>query len=171
MTGWIRLAISAFILPSFDTAGLSSPHSHPLIRLHGLTLLTFTVPYGADAGQHTYSILYSPHGLPTSSLSKTIAALNALPSHTCLALLHTFDLITIPLMGKVNLGVQGSAEGIVKALKPKYYIRTHDELKTKEGLIGKVLQRKRETPESVQAYLGNVTQVRALESGESLQLL
>lgn len=89
-------------------------------KLHGLTFVCFTT------SRHTYSILYSPHGLPGSSLDPVVAALNAIPGHTCLALIHNFDYIRLPLLGPVNLGRE-SGKGIVERLKPKYYIRTHGE--------------------------------------------
>lgn len=87
-------------------------------KLHGLTLIYFTTAH------QSYSILYSPHGLPGPSLDPIAAALNALPNHKCLALVHNFDFIRLPLLGPVNLGKE-SGKDIVERLKPKYYIRTH----------------------------------------------
>ena len=46
-----------------------------------------------------------------------------------------------------------------------------DELKKKEGLVGSVLSRKRETLESMQAFIGDLAQVKILQSGESIDLL
>ena len=151
-------------------------------KLHGLTLIYFTT------AEHTYSILYSPHGLPGTALDKTVQALRDIPTHTCLALLHNFDFIRLPLLGTVNMGRE-SGKDIVQRLKPRFYIRTHgeppcsrhassadqhyhvDELKQKEGLVGAVLQRTRETLESMQTFIGDLTTVKILQSGESIELL
>jgi len=136
-------------------------------KLHGLTVLTFT------AKDHTvYSILYSPHGLPTSALEPTIQALQNLTNHKCLALVHGFDDVRIPVMGKVNLGV-ASGKGIVERLKPAYWLRTHDELKEKEGIVGATLKRERRSSTDVQSALPDSTPVvvKALESGQTLTLV
>lgn len=95
-------------------------------KLHGLTLLVFTVD-GPESGRQTssYSIMYSPHGVPPSALAPITSALNALEHHHCLALIHNFDFIRLPLLGKVNLGKDNGA-GIVGTMNPKYWIRTRE---------------------------------------------
>ena len=89
-------------------------------KLHGLTIISFT------ASDHLYTVLYSPHGLPGSALDNTVSALHALPNHTCLALIHNFDFIRLPLLGTVNMGRE-SGKDIVERLRPNLYIRTHGE--------------------------------------------
>ena len=89
-------------------------------RLHALTIITFTV---GNEDQQTYSILYSPHGVPISALERTLSAFDALPHHVCLALLHTWDHVSLPLLGHINLG-KDSGKMIARRFKPKYWLRT-----------------------------------------------
>ena len=90
-------------------------------RLHALTIILFTAGVPTEK---TYSLLYSPHGVPISALEKSIEALNALPYHRCLALLHGWDHIALPWpLGKVNLG-KDSGKNIAERLMPKYWLRT-----------------------------------------------
>jgi hypothetical protein len=133
-------------------------------KLHGLTVLTFRHLH------NTYSILYSPHGLPFSSVQRVIDALKETTGHECLALIHNWDHIVLPLLGDVNLG-KGHGNQIVQAIEPKFWFRTHDELKEKEGLVGKILKRTQEDLDSVQNLAGKAVQVRQLASGESIVLL
>jgi hypothetical protein len=133
-------------------------------KLHGLTVLTF---YHLDK---TYSILYSPHGLPFSSVEPVIKALTETAGHECLAILHNWDHIVLPLLGDVNLGKEKGNQ-IVQAIKPKFWFRTHDELKEKEGLVGVILKRTREELDSVQELAGDAVTVRQLASGESVVLV
>lgn len=174
-------------------------------KLHGLTVLTFTArAVGEQAVQSggptatTYSVLYSPHGIPTSALQPTFEALHSLQNHECVALIHGFDNIRIPLLGKVNLGRE-SGTGIVETLRPTYWLRTRersphahlhlvaavltcspsdapytptdDELKEKKGIVGATLKREQWTADEVQSEVGAGTRVRVLESGERLELL
>lgn len=132
--------------------------------LHTIIVLTF---------RHLdkiYSILYSPHGLPFSAVEPVIKALNATPGHECLAILHNWDHIVLPLLGDVNLGKEQGNQ-IVQAIKPKFWFRTHDELKEKEGLVGVILKRTREDLDSVQTLAGDAVTVRQLASGESVILV
>lgn len=46
-----------------------------------------------------------------------------------------------------------------------------DELKKKEGLVGSLLSRRRETLESMQAFIGDLTTVKILQSGEHIDLI
>ncbi|KAL7006207.1 hypothetical protein EMMF5_004328 [Cystobasidiomycetes sp. EMM_F5] len=137
-------------------------------KLHGTTCITFT-----DASTDTtYSIFYSPHGVPASAIAPVNEALNTTPNHECIAVIQSWDAIVLPLMGQVNLGKEVGG-GVVELLQPKYWIRTHDELKHKSGVVGKTLHRDREDLASIQAFLGydNTTKAVELPSGGSMRLL
>ncbi|KAK9900601.1 hypothetical protein P389DRAFT_192864 [Cystobasidium minutum MCA 4210] len=141
--------------------------------LHGVGIIKFDVPASVDGSQSAqcYTILYSPHGVPASAVSKVFAALNALPRHSCLALIHHFDDIYIPILGgSVFRGLQGGAD-LAMAIKPKYWIRTHDELKTAEGLISKLQRRVRNTIKEAQDLVSADIKVVELANGESFDLL
>lgn len=138
-------------------------------RLHGMTVLTFETTTEAE-GKQTYSVFYSPHGVPVSALKPVMDALNALDRHQCLALIQSWDAITLPLMGQVNLGKEVGSD-VVAAMHPKYWIRTHDELKQKSGIVGRTLRRVREDTASVQAIIGDSTTALMIANGASLQLL
>lgn len=100
--------------------------------LHGTAIIKFDLP---DHPEHEvpkcYTLLYSPHGCPATALSKPLAALNALPHHECLALIHHFDEVYIPPIGSVFRGLQGGAD-LAAAAKPKYWLRTHGESEISE---------------------------------------
>jgi hypothetical protein len=97
-------------------------------KLHGVLVLRFNIPASAHTrtidSETSYSILYSPHGVPTSAVARVMGALNALQDHECVALIHHFDDMHIPAIGAVMRGVQAGAD-LANAVKPKYWIRTH----------------------------------------------
>lgn len=139
--------------------------------LHGVAIIKFDLP-GQSKNDDTkcYTLLYSPHGCPASALATNLAALDALPHHECLALIHHFDEVYIPPIGSVFRGLQGGAD-LAIAAKPKYWLRTHDELKTAEGLISKIQQRVRNSAKEAQELVSEVVKVVDLSNGESLDLL
>lgn len=93
--------------------------------LHGVAVLKFDLPAKSKHEEaKCYTLLYSPHGCPATALSKIFAALDALPHHECLALIHHFDEVYIPPIGSVFRGLQGGAD-LATAARPKYWLRTH----------------------------------------------
>lgn len=165
--------------------------------LHGVAVIKFDAPPASEgASPRTYSILYSPHGAPASCLAKTLAALDTLPHHECLALIHHFDEIYIPPIGSVFRGLQGGAD-LAMAAKAKFWFRTHgeqaiyissyskaeahtllcplclaneDELKAGEGLIAKISQRVRNSAKEAQELVPDDIEVVELPCGESFDL-
>lgn len=170
--------------------------------LHGVAVIKFDIQASEDGSQSakSYTVLYSPHGVPATAVSKVFAALNALPDHTCLALIHHFDDIYIPILGgSVFRGLSGGAD-LAMATKSKYWFRTHgmssfdvsigpqctvtacvrvandssntaDELKTAEGLISKLQRRVRNTIKEAQDLVSDDIKVVELANGESFDLL
>lgn len=142
-------------------------------RLHGLTVISFLSPSSSSACSVS-SVVYSPHGLPRSSITALATAFPPSPRHRYLALIHHFDRIVLPFLGVVNAGPRTSGIEIVKALRPQRWIRTHDELKKAEGAVGRMLKRQRGSKESVSEMLKETgvddVEVVELESGESLDL-
>lgn len=103
--------------------------------LHGVAVIKFDEPASSpNSPSKSYTILYSPHGVPATAVSKVLAALDALPNHQCLALIHHFDEITIPPIGSVFTGLQGGAD-LAMSAKPKYWFRTHGPLHQAQCMI------------------------------------
>lgn len=138
-------------------------------RLHGLTVISWL-----SSDDAVSSIVYSPHGLPASAIAPLVKAYPPSTTQRYLALIHHFDRITMPLLGVVNMGPRESGIELVAKLKPKKWIRTHDELKKAEGAVGRILRRQRGSRESVQALVEEAgltgTDVLVLESGQSIAL-
>ncbi|KAJ7292085.1 hypothetical protein C8J57DRAFT_1113835 [Mycena rebaudengoi] len=131
-------------------------------RLHGITLLTFPTPVGQRA------IGYAPHGTAASAAARISAALGSVP---CIALLHGFDHIQLPLFGEVNFGLQ-SAAALVKEMQPTRWIRTHDEPKRAEGVVGRMLKLDRQGVAAAEKVVGDAqTVAMVLACGESVDLL
>ncbi|KAJ7584391.1 hypothetical protein C8J56DRAFT_151334 [Mycena floridula] len=131
-------------------------------RLHGITLLLFSTPAGRRA------LAYAPHGVAPSAASQVAEALGSVP---CIALLHGFDHVTLPLFGQVNFGLD-SAVALVKALQPRRWIRTHDEPKLAQGIVGRMLMLDRkEMGDAEKAVQGSKTVTVVLACGESMNLL
>lgn len=101
-------------------------------KLHGVAIIKFDVPEGQDRDPTSYTILYSPHGIPPTALEKVLDALNAIPGHQCVALLHHFDQIKIIGAGSVFLGLDSGAS-LASLVKPHYWIRTHGAFNASNG--------------------------------------
>jgi hypothetical protein len=76
--------------------------------------------------------------------------------------------------GKLNLGVR-TGPALCAVLRPKYWLQTHDEMKEAAGFVAKVIERRVITQETCQKLVSEEaetqTEVKVLQSGESLQLL
>lgn len=78
------------------------------------------------------------------------------------------------LAGKLNLGAR-TGPALCAALRPRYWLQTHDEMMEAAGFVAKVIERRRVTLETCQQLISEEaethTEVKVLQSGESLQLL
>ena len=89
------------------------------------------------------AIIYTPHGVESSTFSELTSAT---PPIQTLAFLHGLHDVSITLTKQLNLGAHNAFKA-QKLLKPKYWVGTHDEVKRGLGLIGPLLRRKQWTIE------------------------
>ncbi|KAM3425539.1 hypothetical protein BST61_g7486 [Cercospora zeina] len=87
------------------------------------------------------AIIYTPHGVNSEDLS---AVADAAPSVTTLAFLHGLHNVRLASWGRtalqLNLGVYNGLKA-QRVLKSKYWVGTHDEVKTGRGLVGFFIKR------------------------------
>ena len=83
------------------------------------------------------SVIYTPHGIDTTSLA-TVA--QAKPSICTLAVLHGLHDVSLPLK-QLNLGAHNGLMG-QRLLKAQFWLGTHDEVKPAQGMISWLLRRK-----------------------------
>lgn len=121
LPGWVGISS----IPS-QGSGLS--------YIHGAVLISF----GSDEGSAAKSILYSPHGIVPED-ARCIR--QAQPQLETLLLLHGANDVSITpwSWGRLNLGATNGVK-LQHALRPKYWIGTHDERKTAAGIIGYLLR-------------------------------
>ncbi|KZP25941.1 hypothetical protein FIBSPDRAFT_361969 [Athelia psychrophila] len=146
-------------------------------RLHGATVITFGQPSDLhESCKPHYAVIYTPHGIPASSLSPWRAVH---PDVDVLALIHGLDEIDMPwwLAGPINLGPR-SALPLCTLLRPRVWVATHDEEKTAQGLVARVIRRRQWGRGELEDILkagashagGKVVDVTVLGSGEGILL-
>ena len=120
----------------------------------------------------TLSLIYSPHGVPSSLIrpyaSSHLVSTAALP---LTLLLHSFDRVQNPwwLGGNISAGLPGGAD-IARTLMAKCWVGAHDEEKENSGVsIKKIVTRKFPRKEVVE-MVGSRTRVEQLGVGEELVL-
>ncbi|KAF2215608.1 hypothetical protein CERZMDRAFT_109534 [Cercospora zeae-maydis SCOH1-5] len=94
-----------------------------------------------DEEEGAEAIIYTPHGVNSEDLS---VVSNAAPSITTLAFLHGLHNIRLASWGRTALQLNLGAYNGLKAqrvLKSKYWVGTHDEVKTGKGLVGFFIKR------------------------------
>ena len=154
---------------STNTTATSHSPSASIASMYSFTACRRPVP------EKTISLIYSPHGVPYSTLrpyaSSHLVYTAALP---LTALLHSFDRVENPwwLGGNVNAGLPGGVD-IAQSLMAKCWISAHDEEKENTGLsVKKVVTRKytaTEVREMVAKGKGG-TGVAVLDCGEEIKL-
>ncbi|KAF2496944.1 hypothetical protein BU16DRAFT_458538 [Lophium mytilinum] len=83
-------------------------------------------------------VIYTPHGVPAAALAPVASAD---PPLSTLAFLHGLHSISIGSKQQLNLGGHNGLQA-QKVLNAKYWVGTHDEVKTGFGLISWFLRRK-----------------------------
>jgi len=140
------------------------------IRLHGCMMIKIW---------NKYSIVYSPHGIPSSALREEYTKSESKWNQglDCLALLHGFNDITLGLSmwigSALNLGM-GSGADACEVLKARKWIRTHDEDKNGFGIVAWLLCKRDRTRAESQELVrkrGLKTEVLELGNGEAVELL
>lgn len=111
--------------------------SFDLAYYHSAILITYLPAPNAGA----QAIIYTPHGIPSPSLS--LQHLMSSGIEGVIALLHGLHEIWNPwwLGGKLNLGGQNGLRA-VQQTRAKYWIGTHDEVKKGGGFVAWVLKRR-----------------------------
>ncbi|KAK3179137.1 hypothetical protein K4F52_009383 [Lecanicillium sp. MT-2017a] len=91
---------------------------------------------GPTEEEEAEAIIYSPHGIQ----SKDLEGLGAASNLRTLALLHGLHDVSIFMTKQLNLGALNAMEAVY-ASNAKYWVATHDEVKTGAGLIAPLLRR------------------------------
>ena len=101
-------------------------------KLHGAILIShFTAA-------QTVHILYSPHGITSTSLPTTLQQPPIHNEHRIL--IHSFDRQILPLLGPVSCGFPNILS-LIPTLQPHTILATHDEHKRAQGIVGRLLKR------------------------------
>ncbi|KAK2791322.1 hypothetical protein FQN52_004999 [Onygenales sp. PD_12] len=131
------------------------------------------------------SILYTPHGIRSTSLDKyasnhlhiqPLTATKTTPSINRLTLLiHSFDRVQNPwyLGGNIIAGANGGGVALAKKLRPKCWIGAHDEDKVNGGISVKLLKIEKELVEDIRKMVaegGVECDIRDLGVGEEVVL-
>lgn len=95
-------------------------------------------PSSSTSSEPAECVIYTPHGIPHTALDPVVSA--DPPLHT-LAFLHGLHDVSISAAQQLNLGAKN---GVLaqRALKAKYWVATHDEVKKGGGLVSWFLRRK-----------------------------
>jgi len=104
------------------------------LHYHSGILVVFSGSQGMEIAE---ALLYTPHGL-TASTGQPI--LDAMPRIHVLALLHGLSDISLP-KAQLNMGAHNGLK-VFRALKARYWIGTHDEVKKGGGIVSWFLRRK-----------------------------
>ncbi|KAI9682315.1 MAG: hypothetical protein M1817_000369 [Caeruleum heppii] len=165
--GWTRTSLAP--LPRWLGVGrLTSSNLDPSC-LHSAVIISFDVGDGAEA------IIYTPHGISPRALEPLATAD---PPLNTLALIHGLHEVSLGGVSQINLGAHNGLKG-QRQTQAKYWVRTHDEIKTGKGLIGAILKRnaltvddalKEEKAERDERAQQEVN-FYSLDSGESLVLV
>ncbi|OAX78684.1 hypothetical protein ACJ72_07007 [Emergomyces africanus] len=128
------------------------------------------------------SILYSPHGISSSSSLDRYASehlqihTNNPDSQTLTLLIHSFDRVQSPwyLGGNIVAGANGGGVALAIKLRAKLWVGAHDEEKITSGVIVNFLKTEREMAANISRMVrdggGVECDVRDLEVGEEVVL-
>lgn len=136
---------------------------------HSAVCISYT-PEAEESGKDgAHTIIYTPHGIPWSSLK----SLQSNGIEEISALLHGLHEVTNPkvLGGKLNLGGRNAVQ-VAHNCKPKLWIGTHDEVKVGKGLVSKVLKRRIWSVEEAlkeEGLADSDAKFRVLRSGEQVE--
>ena len=110
-----------------------------VLNFHSAVMITFTSPSQTPSAE---AIIYTPHGISSGDLNLISSAS---PPITTLAFLHGLHNVRVGTAGgrtalQTNLGAYNGLQA-QRLLKARYWISTHDEVKTGSGLVSWFLQR------------------------------
>lgn len=95
-----------------------------------------------DDEDQAEAIVYTPHGIPSTTLHTHIAS--ACPRIRTLALLHGLHDVRVRPGLRINLGAHNGLQA-QRVLEAKYWVGTHDEVKPGKGVIEWLLRRREVT--------------------------
>jgi hypothetical protein len=110
-----------------------------LLYYHSAILITFPSSPSSSSAE-AEGILYTPHGISPSDLTTLFTAE---PKISMLALLHGLQDISLHSWVKkaqLNMGAHNGLK-VVRLLRVKYWVGTHDEVKKGGGVVGWFLRR------------------------------
>jgi len=110
-----------------------------VLNFHSAIMITFSDPSQKASAE---AIIYTPHGISSGDLNLLSTAK---PPITTLAFLHGLHNVRVGTAGgrtalQTNLGAYNGLKA-QRLLKARYWISTHDEVKTGSGLVSWFLQR------------------------------
>ncbi|KAF2182547.1 hypothetical protein K469DRAFT_669530 [Zopfia rhizophila CBS 207.26] len=143
------LSISRLTAPSdslyYHSALLISFSTHPFLpptparKRHSSSHYPNPFPTSdSSTSEAAECVIYTPHGIPYTALE---VIRNAEPALHTLAFLHGLHDVSIGSAQQLNLGAKN---GVLaqRVLRAKYWVGTHDEVKTGGGIVGWFLRRK-----------------------------
>lgn len=161
-SGW-RAAIGNAGLPDWVGIGRIVTPGNSLYY-HSAVIVAFDLSEGGDGSDREMSktqaesILYSPHGIKASDLSRIQDS-----GVKTLALLHGLHDVGIWMTKQLNLGALNGIRAVAES-GAKYWVATHDEVKTGGGLIAPFLWRTRYTlGQAVEAETTRMSEVPDFE--------
>ncbi|KAI9893856.1 MAG: hypothetical protein M1814_005409 [Vezdaea aestivalis] len=130
-------SLEAFTLPPWLRIG-RLPSASDWLYYHSAIILIFSSD-PISTSTPAQSVIYTPHGLPAETSPSLTSLPTTSPPIQTLALLH--GLHAVYLGKQLNLGGPNGVR-MAKALQPKYWFGTHDEVKKGSGIVGWFLRRK-----------------------------
>jgi hypothetical protein len=125
-------------LPSWVSITRLAYAGQDLLYYHSAVMIVFK-PYqrSLPARANAECVVYTPHGITPRDIQLLVTAD---PKIETLALLHGLQAISLP-RAQLNLGAHNGLK-LQRLLNTKYWISTHDEVKTGGGIVSWLLNRK-----------------------------
>jgi len=115
------------------------------LHLHSAVMIAWSSDHEEQG--RAESVLYTPHGVTTATIQPL---LTASPSISTLCMIHGLHDVSLKLTQQLNLGAHNGLK-VQRALKPKYWFGTHDEVKKADGVVKFMIKRKVVTMEEALA--------------------
>ncbi|PMD14948.1 hypothetical protein NA56DRAFT_635284 [Hyaloscypha hepaticicola] len=133
---WTKERPGGGILPDWIGVHRVAYAGNDLLYYHSAILISFISGEGKDVE----GVIYTPHGISPSDLTPLTTSS---PTIKVLALLHGLQDISLQSWLKaaqLNMGAHNGLK-VVRMLKVKYWVGTHDEVKKGGGVVGWLLKR------------------------------
>lgn len=121
-------------LPDWLAVARLDSSASDLLNYHSAVLVTFDSEAGKSGPE---AVIYTPHGITAEQLAPVATSD---PQISTLALIHTMHDITLS-GAQLNLGAHNGLKA-QRLTHAKYWIGTHDEVKTGYGFVSWILRRK-----------------------------